>query len=152
VRRARSSGGDLGGIDLEDAELTRSWGGTGGGAQRAFGVARAGLARGDELAGKLDQICGQRHGRAGRLLKYGRMAEGDLFIEPAGFGFVAVFLLPVPVAGAGGGKGKMRGVAQGRCGVFKDADGETGERGSEGLSVGGGVVRAGFGGSHLRRR
>jgi hypothetical protein len=75
------------------------------------------------------------------------LAEGDLFIERTGFGVVAIFLLPVPVAVSGGGEGKMRGVAQGRCGgVFKDADGETGERGSEGLSVTVRGVRVGVSG------
>ena len=136
-------GGDLGGIDLEDAELARVRGGTGSGAQGAFGVARAGLAGGDELAGKLDQICGQRHGRAGGLFEDGRLAEGDLFIEPACFGVVAVFL-PGLEAGDGGGEVTMRCVEQGEPGgVFKETDGEAGECGGEGLRAEAAVVRAG---------
>ena len=120
-------GGDLGGIDLEDAELAHARDGLGGGAQGAFGVAWAGLAGGDELAGKLDQICRQRHGRAGGLFKDGRLAEGDLFIEPAGFGVVAV-ILPGLEADAGGGEVTMRRVEQGEPGgVFEEADGESGE-------------------------
>src|SRR5208283_1722288 len=121
------SGVDLGGIDLEDAELARARGGTGSGAQGAFGVARAGLAGSDELAGKLDQICGQRHGRAGGLFKDGRLAEGDLFIEQTGFGVVAVFL-PGPEADAGGDEVTMRRVEQGEPGGFlEEADGGAGE-------------------------
>ena len=104
--------GYLGWIYLEDAELTLSWGGTRGGAQRTFGVAWAGLAGSDQLAGKLDEICGQRYRRAGGLFKEGRFAEGDLFIEQAGFGFIAVLLLPGQVTVAGGG---LRGEAMMRC-------------------------------------
>ena len=143
-------GGDLGGIDLEDAELARARGGTGSGAQGAFGVARAGLAGSDELAGKLDQVRGQRHGRAGGLFKDGRLAEGDLFIEPVGFGVVAVFL-PGLEAGDGGGAGDERcGRAGGALdGVFEETDGEAGECGGAGLRVGAGVVRAGLGGPSL---
>ncbi len=84
-------GGDLGGIDLEDAELAVVGGGAVVVAQRAFGQARAGFAGGNELARKLDQVGGQRHGRAGGLLEYGRLAEGDLFVERASFGVVAVW-------------------------------------------------------------
>jgi hypothetical protein len=140
----------LGWIYLEDAELTLSWGGTRGGAQRTFGVAWAGLAGRDQLAGKLDEICGQRYRRAGGLFKEGRFAEGDLFIEQAGFGFIAVLLLPGRVAAAGGGlRGEvtMRCAQQGRCGgISEEADCKAGKCGGEGLRAGVCVVCAGAAG------
>ena len=83
----------MGGIDLEDAQLTLARGWDGGGAQRAFCVARTRFAGRDQLAGKFDQICGQWHGWPGGLFKDGGLAEGDLFIEETCFGIVAVLAL-----------------------------------------------------------
>ena len=130
-------GGDLGGVDLEDAELAVEGRGGGFVAQRAFGETRAGLARGDQLAGKLDEIGGQRDGRAGGLLEDGGLAEGDLLVEGAGVDVVAVGLA-VGVAD-GGCAGRQRDVGGG-AGVLVEADGEgSGVRG----------LRVGLGGGEL---
>jgi hypothetical protein len=99
------SGGDLGGFDLEDAELgcllvlagilvgVLVGGGIGVvAAQGTFGQAGTSFACSYELAGELDEV-----GRNvdGRSLEDGRLAEGDLLIKSQsfviksqGFGFV----------------------------------------------------------------
>ena len=74
--------GGLGGnglrLDLEDAELRL---GSEVFAERAFGESRAGFARGDELAGKLDEIGREREGFDDVVDEVRRAAEGDLVVE-----------------------------------------------------------------------
>jgi hypothetical protein len=114
--------GDLVGIDFEDPELVVGRDGAGVVAQWAFGEARTGFTRGNQLARELNEVGGQGHGRAGRLFEYRGLAEGDLFVEGAGFGIVAV----EGTAGAPNGCGAMCGVEVdvGDGGVFVEADRE----------------------------
>jgi hypothetical protein len=62
---AGRSGGDLRGFYLEDAELRLAGKGVPVVAQRPLGMSRAGLARGDQLAGELDEVRRQRQGQLG---------------------------------------------------------------------------------------
>ena len=61
------SGGELGGFDLEDAQLGGCGGEVGFFAKRTFGQTGARFAGGDELTGKLDEIGGDFDGRDGGL-------------------------------------------------------------------------------------
>jgi hypothetical protein len=70
--------GDLFGFDLEDAELRL---GRSVFAQGAFGEAGTGLARGDELAGELDDVGLDGRGFEDVVLKLRCQAEGDLLVE-----------------------------------------------------------------------
>ena len=110
-------GGDLGGFDLEDAELSGVVCVGGLFAQGAFRESGAGLAGGDELARELDQVGGDVDGWS-RRFEDGRLAEGDLFVEGEVFGFVERFGL-VKMVGGGEGFGD-----QGVGGVFVETDGE----------------------------
>lgn len=81
-------GGDLGRLDLEDAELGGVRCGAGVLAEWAFGDAGAGAAGGDELARELDEIGGEIDGCGGGVFEDGGLAEGDLFVECESVGFV----------------------------------------------------------------
>ena len=108
-------GGDLRGFDLEDAELGGVRGIIGVLAERAFCETWPGSAGGDELAGELDEVGGDLD-RGTEVFEDRRLAEGDLFVERFGFGWVD------DAAGIGGVR-----VGQGRGGVFDlivETDGE----------------------------
>jgi hypothetical protein len=100
------SGGELGGFDLEDTELSGGGGEVGFFAERAFGQTGSGFAGGDELAGELDEVGGDLDGRGDRL-EDRRLAKGDLVVEGLIFGFVE------GVGRGGGMRGgeRLRGVA-----------------------------------------
>jgi hypothetical protein len=82
---------DLGSFDLEDTELgslgTLMGGLIGFFAEGTFSQARTGLARGDQLAGKLDEVGGNVDGRVG-LFEDRRLAKGDLILKREGFGLI----------------------------------------------------------------
>jgi hypothetical protein len=120
----------LGRLHLEDAELGGFGGLIGLFAEGTFGEAGTGLARGDELAGKLDEI---RWDFRGGIFEDGRLTKDDLIVEDVeGEHLVFIYRgLSLRLATDGSGAG----VAAGDLICVVEPDGE----------AGGGFLRGGWG-------
>ncbi len=101
-------------------------------AEGTFGQAGTGLARGDELAGKLDEIGGDV---GGRIVEDGRLTKGDLILEREDLVFIERDRRLSAVA-AGSGIG----VAAGDLICVVEPDGEAGRRRPARGSAAGGKI------------
>jgi hypothetical protein len=99
------------------SELRRGGGVVGVVAEGTLGETWTGLARGDELARKLDEV-GGNVGRDGKLLEDRRLAEDDLLIEGHTFGLVCGLLRREAMRGGGLGDGSGD--------LFVETDGQPG--------------------------